>query len=164
MQFKSITAIVVLSLVIASLSIAGCIVNTPTQSPTPTPTAAPTVSTPTPAPIVTNYSSRLDQVYSKNYVVTVPFHKITLNGKECYEGTALRTGITLVIRIYPMSSYANAVAFRETLIAKYKSEGWTLYNTTNDSWQGTYGSRLVQIGASADSATGPGTAEIITYQ
>jgi hypothetical protein len=47
-----VAAIVVLVMV-ASLSIAGCIVNTPTSSPTPTPT-----STPTPT---TDYSSYFDK-------------------------------------------------------------------------------------------------------
>lgn len=64
-----------------------------------------------------------------------------------------------------MSSYTSAVAFRETLIAKYKSEGWTLYKTTADDWQGTYGSRLVDISAMADSAIGiPATAEYLGNQ
>jgi hypothetical protein len=169
MQFKSITVITVLLLLVASLSVAGCTVNTPsTTSPTPTPSATPTPtirkSTPTPTPIQ-DYSSALDQVYSENYVMTVPFHKTTLNGKECYEGTALKTGTTLVMRVYPMSSYTNAVAFRETLIAKYKSEGWTLYKTTTDDWQGTYGSRMVDISAMTDSAIGiPATAEYLGNQ
>jgi hypothetical protein len=97
--------------------------------------------------------------------MTVPFHKTTLNGKECYEGTALKTGTTLVMRVYPMSSYTNAVSFRETLIAKYKSEGWTVYDTDADSWKGLYGSRIVDISAMADSAIGiPITAEFLGNQ
>ena len=66
------------------------------------------------------------------------------------------------MRVYPMSSYTNAVAFRETLIAKYKSQGWTLYDTTTDSWKATLGSRMVIISAMADSAIGvPITAEYL---
>lgn len=104
MQFKSITAITVLLFLVASLSVAGCTVSTSnTTSPTPTPNATPTqtvASTPKPTSIITDYSSVLDQVYSENYVMTVPFHKTTLNGKECYEGTALKTGTTLVMCVY----------------------------------------------------------------
>ncbi|MGZ4852525.1 MAG: hypothetical protein ACXV3D_04980 [Halobacteriota archaeon] len=50
-MIKKVTAIVVL-VIVASLSIAGCIVNTPTSSQTPT-------STPTPT---TDYSSYFDMV------------------------------------------------------------------------------------------------------
>ncbi len=49
-MIKKVAAIVVL-VIVASLSIAGCIVNTPTSSPTPTSTLTPT----------TDYSSYFDK-------------------------------------------------------------------------------------------------------
>jgi hypothetical protein len=61
MQLKPITAIIVLSLVVASLLVSGCstfpITSTPTPTPTSTPSSIPMVTTPTPSSTPSSPSS-----------------------------------------------------------------------------------------------------------
>jgi hypothetical protein len=151
MQFKSITAIVVLLLVVASLLVSGCTVNGPNSS-SPTPTPAPTVKatstpepTPTPAP---DYTAMLNNKTSGGYVVTTPFKKTTINGKMAYEGVISKTGYAYKTQLFPTDSYADALRYREVLITSYKAQGYvTSYSSSANFWHGDLGNTRVSIGA-----------------
>jgi len=169
MQFKPITAIIVLFLVVASLSVSGCTFTTsPTTSPaTPTPTVAATVAatatvkatappkaTATPAP---DYSSTLNSNpgwLGQGFMITTPFAKTTVNGRVAYVGSLTKTGYTGNVQVFPMSSYSDAVSYREQPINNYKAQGYTTFNTTANSWQGSVGTTVVDISALSSSIIG----------
>jgi len=169
MQLKPITAIVVLLVVVASLLVVGCTVNTSsTSSPTPTPTPVPTVVTPTPSVKATStpkptptpapdYSSELNSNsgwLGRGYSITTQFKKTTLNGREAYVGSLTKTGFTMPVQIFPMSSYSDAVSYREQLINNYKAQGYTTSKITDDGWQGTLGYSMVDISALSTTVIG----------
>jgi hypothetical protein len=171
MQLKHITAIIVLFLVVASLSAAGCTV-TSTSSPTPTPTQVPTIVTPTPTAVkatptpLPDYTAMLNNKTSGGYVVTTPFKKTTINGKVAYEGVVSKTGNAFKTQLFPMHSYSDALRYREELVASYKAQGYTTsYSANDDFWHGYLGNTKVTIGAQ-ESLTLPQpytSVEIITY-
>ena len=175
MQFKPITAIIVLSLVLASMLVAGCIVSpTGTSSPTPTPTVQATVAaTATPAATVkatatptakatatatpsSDYTSGFNtygnRMLGEGFITTSSFQKSNLNGRDVYVGTLQKNGQPYHVQFYPMSSYSAALSFKEQLISSYKSQGYTTYTSStstsdSDMWLGNSGYTLVGVGA-----------------
>lgn len=119
MQFKSITAIIVLLLVVASLSVAGCTVGIPnTSSPTPTGT--------TPSPLA-DYSSFYDKQWSDR-VIEKPFYKTLSNdGNDLYVGViqnASRVG-TSTVTFEHVTSQNEAANIFKNIVANAKSAGYT---------------------------------------
>ena len=130
------------------------------SSSTPTPTAHATVvptatvkATATPKPTATptpDYSSTLNSNtgwLGKGYQISTPFKKTTVNGREAYVGSLTKSGVTMPVQIFPMSSFTNAVSYREQLINDYKAQGYTTSDITDNGWQGTLGYTMVDISA-----------------
>ena len=147
MQLKPITAIIVL-IVVASLSVAGCTTGSNSPSNTATPTATPTAKpTPTPAP---DYTALLNSnpYLANGFVITTPYKKTTINGKVAYEGVLSKTGTAFKEQLFPMDSYSDALRYGEELIASYKAQGYTTsYSANSDFWRGDLGNTGVSIGA-----------------
>ena len=146
----------------------GCVAVAMTSPSTPTPTAQATVAatatvkatatptvkaTATPKPTATStpdYSSTLNSNtgwLGQGYQISTPFKKTTVNGREAYVGSLTKTGFTMPVQIFPMSSYSDAVSYREQLINNYKAQGYTTSKITDDGWQGTLGYSMVDISA-----------------
>ena len=140
--------------VIALLSIAGCVVNPSTSSPSPTATPVPTVTTPTPA---VDYSSVLNsKVESGNFIMTRPFTKSTNErGNDVYKGVGRNatlsgsTDVTLVFELTGTQTEAKQVS--DKIVATKLKEGYipdashiashkAAYPSEVDYWFGTYGS------------------------
>jgi hypothetical protein len=95
MQLKPIAAITVLSLLVASLLVSGCI---NTTSPSPTPTPSQTVTTPTPP---ADFSSYFGELWESDIAIVVrPLTKST-------------TQLALYIHVHyrPLLSRANHLSF-----------------------------------------------------
>jgi hypothetical protein len=127
---KKLLAIIVI-VVIASLSVAGCTVGLPsTSSPTPTstPTPVPTVSTPTPQ---ADYSSYFDKWFeSGNAIMDRPFTKSTnQRGNDVYKGITRNVSkpesskMTTVVEL--TKSKAEAKQLYDQTVAQKINEGFT---------------------------------------
>ncbi len=127
---KKLLAVIVLIL-IASLSVAGCTVGLPgTSSPTPTPTpiSSPTVSTPTPQ---ADYGSFFDKFFeSGNAITERPFTKsANARGNDVYKGIVRNSSLpesykmTTVIEL--MSSKTEAKSLYDQTVAQKIGEGFT---------------------------------------
>ncbi len=123
MQLKSITAIAVLLLVVASLLVTGCTTSTTsTTSPTPTPT-------PIPTPV--DYSSALTNASeSTNFIMERPFTKsINERGNDVYKGVGRNAtnpsshSVTLVKEVTKSQTEAKTV-YDDAIATKLK-EGYT---------------------------------------
>ncbi|MGA3359876.1 MAG: hypothetical protein ABSC87_06685 [Halobacteriota archaeon] len=157
MQLKPITAIVVLFLMVASLSVAGCINFSSTPSPTPTPTPTPT-STPTP----TDYSSALtNATESGNFIMERPFTKSTNErGNDVYKGVGRNAtnpgshSVTLVEEVTKSQTEAKQVYDKATsdklnqgytadttAAAEYKSTACPGFMSCVEVWAGSYGTK-----------------------
>jgi len=119
-------------------------------------TTAPRVSaTPSPAQSsLPDYASRLNTVGLGAGLTTVsPFQKVTINGQTAYTGTLVKNGQTYNAQVYPMSSYSEALAFKNQLISSYQAQGYVTYNPGNvgdtslNTWYGLSGNTLVSVTA-----------------
>ena len=127
MRFKSITAIIVLSLVVASLLVAGCTIGpTSTSSPTPTSTLTPTPTTTAPADL-SSYFQKLWE--GSGFIVERPFTKSTnARGNDVYTGVMRNTslsqgsGVTTVEELTKSQSEVKQVY--DKAVADKKSEGF----------------------------------------
>jgi hypothetical protein len=149
MQLKPITPIIVLLLVVASISVAGCSPPIASPSPSPTPTAAPTIATPT------DYSSVFaSSVESGNFIVTRPFTKSTNErGNDVYKGVgrnATLSGSKDVTLVFELTgTKAEAKQVYDKVVATKIKEGYTPDASITVSrnheafWVGTYGSNWV---------------------
>jgi hypothetical protein len=152
MQFKPIAAIVVLSLVVASLLVSGCTTsNTSTATPTATPTAQGAKATVTATPSglsIEKLTGVIDDLYkSKNYTVNTPFTVTKSGDTITYHGiitdgpkvlTPYKRDITIVLT--PTRTSARTIY--QTAIDKQKAQGYIEYITSNSSlvyWQGLLG-------------------------
>lgn len=166
-------AIIIALVMVATLSVAGCTVNTSSQNPSPstqaqvtkteseatvTPDASATPTPSTESMIASNlkaHSARL--VENEGYSIVTAYYKTTLNGREVYIGKFQKNGVPSEHNVYPMSSYAEAVSFKEQLINKFKEQGYTRYtSSTADMWIGYLGNTVVSLGALKDSENGSG--------
>jgi hypothetical protein len=132
---KKLLAIIVI-VILASLSVAGCTVGVPsTSSPTPTATPTPTpTSTPIPAPV--DYSSS----FNKNFegagaIMERPFTKSTnQRGNDVYKGitrnTALAESSKMTTVVELTKSQAEAKQLYDQTIAQKLSEGFIV----NHAW------------------------------
>jgi hypothetical protein len=155
MQFKSITVIAVLLLVVASLSIAGCTVsNTPTATPTEPPTAQGVQATVAATPDTSSLGAGnlagaiSDRYKSLNYAVNTPF-KVTKSGDTItYTGvvtdgpkvlTPYKRDITIVLT--PTRTSARSIY--QTSVDAQKTKGYEEYLSSNTSssvyWIGLLG-------------------------
>jgi len=156
MQLKSITAIAVLLLVIASLLVSGCTTsNTPTATPTELPTATPTGqatvgSTPSAGSLAADkLAGAIDEKYkSEGYTVNTPF-KVTKSGDTItYTGvvtdgqkvlTPKKHNVTVVLT----TSRDTAKTAYQASIDEQKANGYVEYLTSNYSsysyWMGYLG-------------------------
>jgi hypothetical protein len=82
-----------------------------------------------------------------------PFEKVTINGKQAYEGTLVNNGKTYNAQVYPMNSYSETITFKDQLISAYESQGYVAYtpgnvaDTSLNIWYGLSGNTLVSISA-----------------
>ena len=153
MQLKPITAIIVLLLVVASISVAGC--SPPIPSPSSSPTPTPTATTPTKIPI-TDQSSALTQGYeSGNFIMERAFTKSTNErGNDVYKGVGRNStspgadSVTLVVEFTKSEAQSKTVYNNE--IATKKNQGYvfnsevTAYRKSScpeckEVWFGVYG-------------------------
>jgi hypothetical protein len=119
-------------------------------------TATPSASaSPSPAqPSLPDYASRLNTVgLGAGLTTASPFEKVTINGKTAYAGTLVKNGQTYNTQVYLMSSYSEALIFKDQLMRSYQSQGYTTYtpNNSGDSslniWYGLSGNTLVSVTA-----------------
>lgn len=123
---------------------------TATSNASATASATPS-TTPSQSP---DYTSRLNSVgLGAGLTSASPFEKVTINGKQAYEGTLTKNGQTYNAQVYPMNSYSEALAFKNQLTSVYKSQGYTTYSpstvgdTSLNIWYGLSGNSLVSISA-----------------
>jgi hypothetical protein len=122
MQFKSITAIIVLLLVVASLSVAGCTVsnNSASSTPTPAPTTEPT----------TDYTSYFNSQVSANATIVKPYEKSTNSrGNDVYTGVVRNKytpSSTWTLTHELAKSEGDAKAAVDATIAQKINAGFTL--------------------------------------
>ncbi len=57
-----------------------------------------------------------------------------MNGREAYVGTLAKLGYNAQVQAFPMTSYSNAVSYREQLIKDYKAQGYSTSNLTSSEW------------------------------
>jgi hypothetical protein len=130
MQLKPITAIIVLFVVIASLSLSGCISNNPTTSPSPT-TYTASSPTPTPTPMASSdFSSYFNTIYSGGTsMIKQQFTKGTSAGNTVYKGVTKNSSATgnyqytVVIELTQSQSVAKQLY--DQTVAQKLSEGFT---------------------------------------
>lgn len=146
---KQLLAIIVL-VMIASLSVAGCTVGFPsTSSPTPTQTA----TTPTPSADLSSYLTNASE--SGNFIMERPFTKsINERGNDVYKGVGRNatlpgsSSVTVVVEV--TKSQAEAKQLHDSQVSGKLSEGYTpdptaaaKYQANNPgtvaAWAGTYG-------------------------
>jgi hypothetical protein len=153
MQFKPITVIAVLLLVVASLLVSGCTTSN-TSTATPTATATPTVGAQATATVAAtpdtrslaagNLAGAIDAQYkSKDYTVNTPF-KVTKSGDTItYTGiitdgpkvlTPYKRDITIVLT--PTRTSARTIY--QTSIDAQKAKGYEEYLTSNSSGSSIY--------------------------
>jgi len=121
-------------------------------APRATPSASPTGQATSSS--LPDYASRLNTAGLGAGLVTVsPFERVTANGKQAYVGTLMDNGKTYNAQVYPMSSYSEALAFKDQLISAYQSQGYTAYapgtagNSSLNLWYGLSGQTLVGVAA-----------------
>jgi hypothetical protein len=121
-----------------------------------TATATPSASaSPSPAQSsLPDYASRLNTVgLGAGLTTASPFEKVTINGKTAYAGTLVKNGKTYNTQVYPMSSYSEALSFKDQLMRSYQSQGYTTYlpsnsgDTSLNMWYGLSGNTLVSVTA-----------------
>ena len=123
---------------------------TATASASATPSATPSTA----ASASPDYTSRLNTVgLGAGLVNTSPFEKVTINGKQAYEGTLVNNGKTYNAQVYPMNSYSETITLKDQLISAYESQGYVAYtpgnvaDTSLNIWYGLSGNTLVSISA-----------------
>jgi hypothetical protein len=161
MQLKPIAVIAVLLLVVASLSVSGCVVITPSTSslkasPTPSPTAATPTQTSSP-----DYSSGLTTLFESgrdgnNFNMIQPFGKsINERGNVVYTGLGINAGgqsVTIVVEFIKSDAVAKSVFNLQ--VNTTEKEGYTLSaDRTTDrnaecidcggAWVGTNGNNVL---------------------
>jgi zinc-ribbon domain len=101
-----------------------------------------------------DYTSRLNTVgLGAGLVSASPFEKVTINGKQAYEGSLVNNGKTYNAQVYPVNSYSETIAFKDQLISAYESRGYVAYTPGNvgdtnlNIWYGLSGNTLVSISA-----------------
>jgi hypothetical protein len=146
MQLKPITAIIVLSLVVASLLVSGCTTsNTSTATPTATPTAQGAQATPG----ADNLAGAMTAYYKEqNYTVNTPF-KMTKSGDTLTytgvvtDGSKVLTPYKRNITIVLTPTRTSAGTIYQTAINTQKAQGYQEYLKTNYSsysyWIGVLG-------------------------
>jgi zinc-ribbon domain len=101
-----------------------------------------------------DYTSRLNTVgLGAGLVSASPFEKVTINGKQAYEGSLVNNGKTYSAQVYPMNSYSETITVKDQLISAYESQGYVAYtpgnvgDTSLNIWYGLSGNTLVSISA-----------------
>ena len=143
MQFKPITAIIVLSLVIVSLLVSGCTSNTsPTTSPTSSPTTY-TASSPTPI-ASSDYASYFDRLYSGGTaMIKQPFTKgMNDRGNAVFKAVTKNSSATgnyqYAVVIELTQSQSAAKQLYDKTVAQKLSEGFTARPNDAASWKASF--------------------------
>ena len=154
MQLKPITAIAVLLLLVASLSVAGCIYITPPQT---TPSASPTSIESSPTSTANDNPKNVTELMNeaatdKNYTVVTPFVQTKVNGHTAYAGViddgpkkleAYRHNIT----IWLVPDRATAMKELNASVAKAKASGYVAWSIDTGSWWGNMGNQYASYPA-----------------
>jgi outer membrane murein-binding lipoprotein Lpp len=140
MQLKPITTIIVLSLVVASLLVAGCTNSTTNQTSSASPTSA-AGDNPKNVTDLMNGAAK-----DKNYTVVTPFVQTTVNGHTAYAGVIddgpkklepYRNNIT----IWLVPDRATAMKEWNASIAQAKASGYVAWSTGTTLWMGNMGNQ-----------------------
>jgi sugar phosphate isomerase/epimerase len=134
MQFKPITAIIVLSLVVASLLIAGCTTPTPVNQTTSPPTKS------------VDIAGKLNSAFAaKNFTIITPFTRaVNQYGNVVYTGVVKDGENTLVQYVHNLSieetKNRNETLERfDAYVAQALTQGYSQEYNTSNVWHGVIG-------------------------